>query len=645
MFSNLKKFLKSIPIPEDKEVQRTRRVLIRLSLAFVLAGGALFLNFHHIEAFLYDARIRLKGTEVPDPRIKLISIEEEANQAINEMGLSHMEAHVRVLEFLLQQKPIAIAYLNRFHHSSELSQESHRRKFVQLAMQSQRDTGTKVLFGTDVDITGEVLPPYPLSLLPHYPAVLHKDGTMFSKDNVLRRTLLTVPEKPSIHIKLSYSGLSDEELSEKVKEVRGAYFHELSGAWHSMIRFPGNTALYKNIFPRNSFSKLLLDKNTLPKNYYKGKIILIGDMYKEELHSFNYTPYSKENYTNPKLYSHASILDSLLKNNGILIALPWYDAIITFALALLLVYCSLKFTPGQGIVFLLLTSIIFCSFAFLIFTVGGIWINMVHPLFATFCSYYLFIPYRAVIEHKKRSDVQKKHELAVQLEEMKRNFLSLMSHDLKTPVARIQGLSELIIKQGSLSKKQEEETRQIIGSADSLDKFITKILDLTRVESSAIQPAMQAKDINEIIKKSVGKLSFQAKQKNIDIVIKTDPLFPISLDAALIVQVLVNLIDNAIQYSPEGSKIEITSEETDNFIKIKIKDNGKGFNKKEKKMVFTKFYRGENPAGKKIKGSGLGLYLSKYFIELHKGKIILNTKEGVGSTFTVSLPINKETTV
>lgn len=642
MLQKFKDTIKKLLALEDDDGNRTRHTLMRISLAFVLAGLALFLNFHRIEAFFYDARILAKGSEETDPRIELISIGETANQAIGDLGLDQMAAHVHVLKFLLEQKPLAIAYLNRFSHSSDLLRENYAKQFVQLAQKAEKTTGVKVFFGTDVDITGEVIPPYPLSLLPHYPAVLHKDGTMFSKDNVLRRALLTVPEKLSIHMKLGYLGVSDAELIKKIKDVRGAYFHEPSGAWHSMIRFPGNTSLQKDTFPRKSLTTLLLNRDNIPQNYYKGKIILIGDIYREELYSFNYTPYSQKNYTNPKLYSHASILDSLLKNNGILIATPWYDVIITFSLALLLVYFSLRFTPAQGIVLLLLTSVIFCSFAALIFTLSGIWINMVHPLFATFCSYYLFIPYRAVMEHKKRSDVQKKHDLAVQLEEMKRNFLSLMSHDLKTPVARIQGLSEFIMKQGPLSEQQKKGAQQIIESADSLDKFITKILDLTRVESSAIQPDMKAKDINEVIKKSVQELSFQAKQRNIKITVKTDPLFPISIDAALIVQVLVNLIDNAIQYSPEGSKIELESEETENFIKIRIKDYGKGFTSKEKKMIFTKFYRGENPAGKRVKGSGLGLYLSKYFIELHKGKIDLDSQEGIGSVFTVSLPVDKE---
>ena len=635
----VKALWKSLFPLKETDNDRTQRIFIRLILAFLLSGVALFLNFHRIEAFFYDARIRLKGEEKPDSRIEIISVREEDEGNIATAKISPMEAHVKVLDILIKQKPLAIAYLNRFEHGAD---PRLLKKFVSVAKNAEKNFGTKIFFGTEVDITGEILPPYPLSLLPHYPAVLHKDGTMFSKDSVLRRALLTVPDKVSLHAKLSYLDLSDKELIEQVKNIRGAYFHEPSGAWHSIIRFPGNTRLNANVFSEKSFSTLLFNNSSVPINYYEGKIILIGNIYEEELYSFNYTPYSKENYVNPKLYSHASILDSLLKNNGIIVALPWYDAILTFSLALLLVYFSLRFTPGQGITALLLTSASFSILAFFLFKINGVWINMIHPLFATFCSYYLFIPYRAVIEHKKRWEVQKKHDISLQLEEMKSNFLSLMSHDLKTPVARIQGLAELIIKKGSISDSQKGELRQIIQSAESLDSFISKILNLTRVESSAIQPNMKSKDINEVIEKSVKKISFQAKKKNLDIRVKTEPLFPISMDQSLIIQVLVNLIDNAIQYSEEGSKIEICSEESDSFIKIKIKDNGKGLSKKEKKMIFTKFYRGENPAGSKTKGSGLGLYLSKYFIELHKGSIHIDSEEGIGSTFTVSLPINKE---
>jgi signal transduction histidine kinase len=285
-----------------------------------------------------------------------------------------------------------------------------------------------------------------------------------------------------------------------------------------------------------------------------------------------------------------------------------------------------------------MSLLLFCG-ALLLFSFAGLWVNLVHPLFAIFCTYYLVVPYRAILEYKKRWKVQEQHDLLIQVEEMKGNFLSLKSHDLKTPVARIQGLAELVLKQGGLSEKQSGEVRQIISSTEHLNKFISKILDLTRIESSNIKLNAQSKDINKIIEKCIEKVAFNAEKKGIKLKTRLEPLFPIQVDAALLIQVFTNLIDNAIQYSPEGSVVEIFSREVNNQVEVGIQDFGRGLDPKEQTMLFTKFYRGENPAGEQVKGSGLGLYLSKYFIELHHGAIRVESEKGIGSKFTISLPL------
>ena len=128
----------------------------------------------------------------------------------------------------------------------------------------------------------------------------------------------------------------------------------------------------------------------------------------------------------------------------------------------------------------------------------GVWLPIVHPVLAMFFTYYLIVPYRAILEYKKRWEVQEKHDLLVQVEEMKGNFLSLMSHDLKTPVARIQGLAEMVLRQGGLLPAQEDELQQIIASTENLDKFISKILNLTKVESNEIKLNKKSKDVNKI---------------------------------------------------------------------------------------------------------------------------------------------------
>lgn len=614
-----------------------QRVAIRTTIALLLCALTLYLNLFRIEAFFYDTRMKLKGSEKPSSVIHLVTMQEQDRSAMESLRLSPMQAHKLALQRLISQRPKAIAYLSHFSPAQVQSEWDTSEEFVDLVRDAEMQ-GIKIFFGTETDLAGEILPPYPLSLLPHFPAPITPDVSVFADDKVVRRTIISQNNKPSLHLKLAnLSALDERQVLSAAQSMDASFFHESSNSWQQMIRFPGSTASGKQIFANTSFSQLL--RESVSTENLRGKIVLVGELYREE-RNFVATPYSSAPFANPSLYVHASILDSLLKQRGIQTLSKLYDAILTFLLCLMLIYFALRFTPSQGIILLIITSGTLFGGSLLLFKFHDLWINMVHPLFATFLTYYLVVPYRAILEYKKRWKVQEEHELLIQVEEMKGNFLSLMSHDLKTPVARIQGLAELVLKQGNLSKEQESEVSQIIQSTENLNKFITKILELTKVESSNIKLNLKSKDINKIIEKCVEKLEFTARQKGIFLKTNLEPLFPINLDAALIIQVLTNIIDNAIQYSPKGSYVEIISEEIDDKIEVRIKDNGRGMDPKERKMLFTKFYRGENPAAEQTKGSGLGLYLSKYFIELHKGTIQVQSEKGSGSTFTISLPLS-----
>jgi hypothetical protein len=114
----------------------------------------------------------------------------------------------------------------------------------------------------------------------------------------------------------------------------------------------------------------------------------------------------------------------------------------------------------------------------------------------------------------------------------------------------------------------------------------------------------------------------------------------VQLDAALIIQVFTNLIDNAIKYSPPGSRVTISSKEVGDFVEVRVEDNGPGMDPDETRQLFTKFFRGKSHPGDESKGSGLGLYLSKFFIELHRGRVEAQSEIGSGSKFMVQLPIS-----
>jgi len=613
----------------------TSKMFMSFGISFLLAVVSLNTDLYRVEAFFYDLRMRWKGSEQAHPDILLMYLREK--KAVDSPELEdNLESHLKALEQLVKKKPRAIVYLNKFDPVDIETKPEIANKFVEIAQGAELQ-GIKIYFGTDVDLSGEVLPPYPLSLLPHYPSILHKDDTIFAEDKVMRRALLTVLKEPSIHMRVAFPEMGKEELLSKAKHVRGSYFFGPAKERFVMIRYPQTTAKTLGAFPSIEFANVLEGKDL---DTVEGKILLVHSMRKEAINDYVFTPFARSVYTNPRVLVHASILDTLLKNKGMISVRPAVDAMLTFLLALVLAFTAITMSPSRGVAALISLSGALFLTSLVLFRMGY-WLPLVHPLLAMFFTYYLIVPYRAILEYKKRWEVQEKHDLLVQVEEMKGNFLSLMSHDLKTPVARIQGLAEMVMRQGGLLPAQEDELRQIISSTENLDKFISKILNLTKVESNEIKLNKKSKDINKIIEQCVQKLEFQAKSKDIGVELNLDPLFPIQVDASLLIQVFTNIIDNAIKYSPPGAKVMISSRESNDCVEIVIEDTGNGLDDHEQQQLFTKFFRGSAIPGDQTKGSGLGLYLSKYFIELHRGTVQASSQKGAGSKFMIQLPISE----
>ncbi len=166
-----------------------------------------------------------------------------------------------------------------------------------------------------------------------------------------------------------------------------------------------------------------------------------------------------------------------------------------------------------------------------------------------------------------------------------------------------------------------------------------------RVESRDFQINKTSVDINEMIEEVVKSLKPLAEAKKITLELKLEPLFLVDLDSTLIREVIHNLIENAIKYSPENKEILITSfETTGNEVGFQVKDQGEGIPPEEVSSVWGKFVRG-NSQSHKSKGTGLGLYLVKYFVELHAGRVTLQSVVGQGTTVGFFLPLQNESEV
>jgi signal transduction histidine kinase len=381
-----------------------------------------------------------------------------------------------------------------------------------------------------------------------------------------------------------------------------------------------------------------------PKGSLKNKIVIIGRDSQMDSDDYILTPFSRYPLAMSRLEAQANIIDSLIQNNGILREPTLASLLLTILVSYLTVLLVWSVRPTLGILLILAQAVGFSLIAYLLFAALGVWVNMIHPLLAIFVSYYFFIPYRLIMENKKSWEYAQKNRLLTQVEELKTNFLSMMSHDLKTPIARIQGMAETALNDTSskLSQAQRDALRTIMGSSEELGRFIGSVLDLSRIESKEVKLQKTSRDINSVLKEVIKKYEFNAQLKNIKLIPHLEPMFSVKVDADLIRQVFSNLIENSIKYSPENSEVKISSKEENDRISVSISDSGPGIPQDEVDNIFLKFYRSKAAKASPIKGSGLGLYLAKYFVDLHDGQLFVESApHQKGATFTVQLPVGQ----
>jgi signal transduction histidine kinase len=227
-------------------------------------------------------------------------------------------------------------------------------------------------------------------------------------------------------------------------------------------------------------------------------------------------------------------------------------------------------------------------------------------------------------------------------DKMQKEFINVAAHELRTPIMPILGEAELIENQ--FQKKSEhqldiEQINVIIRNAKRLDRLAADILDVTRIEGKSLKLNKIEFDINEVISQLVSeynrKIENNPTKQDVRIEYEQNPIF-VKADKDRITQVVSNLLNNAIKFTDQGT-INITLELNENEVQVSLKDNGKGIDIEILNRLFTKF------ASKSEQGTGLGLFISKSIIEAHGGKIWgMNSKEGHGSTFVFTLPLNKD---
>ena len=264
-------------------------------------------------------------------------------------------------------------------------------------------------------------------------------------------------------------------------------------------------------------------------------------------------------------------------------------------------------------------------------------------LFLLFLVFGYFLIQSVVREIQRRAEVQKLYEQVDKLSKAKSEFISIASHQLRTPLTVVKGYISMLLEgsYGKITGKAVRPIERVYESNERLIKLVNDLLHVSRIESGTLRIDLQKTSLENMISSIVDELKIKADEKGLYLKLEkpTTPLPEVTIDADKFRQVILNIIDNCIKYTEKGG-VTIKSLITNSKLLITIADTGEGMTKDEIEKMFESFSRGKAGAKHWTAGTGLGLYIARKFTELHDGKVWVESEgEGKGSTFFIELPV------
>jgi len=332
--------------------------------------------------------------------------------------------------------------------------------------------------------------------------------------------------------------------------------------------------------------------------------------------------------------------------------LIWFGPIATIATVIMTGFAVIKYNLWDFK--LILTQILILLIAVMslmdlvtVTTFNDFLINLISFVIIVIISFLLINRIIREADDKEKikelaNDLKKVNKRLKKLDKQKSEFVSIASHQLRTPIASLKGYSSMILEgtYGPVSKQVGEVVGRLFQSSQSLAMIIDDFLNLSRIERGKIEYTFSTKDVKPVLKQVINEITPRVEQKGLAISFSVTKAkkFIANIDAEKIHQVFSNIIDNSIKYTPTGS-IKVELSKIENNILIKITDTGIGIPKGSEEDLFKKFKRLGNANGESVKGTGLGLYLAKEIINAHMGKIWAESKgKGKGSTFFIEIP-------
>jgi two-component system sensor histidine kinase KdpD len=240
------------------------------------------------------------------------------------------------------------------------------------------------------------------------------------------------------------------------------------------------------------------------------------------------------------------------------------------------------------------------------------------------------------IERTRSQHAAEAARVQMHTEEMRSSLLSAVSHDLRTPLASITGAASSLRSQG---EKLPPEVRQelldsIAEEAERLSRLVSNLLDMTRLDSG-VELRRDLYPLEEIVGAALHRMERQLEKRQV-ITHLPESLPLVYIDDVLLGQLVVNLLENAIKYTPEGTVIEVAAEAAEDAVTLEIRDRGPGFAPGDERRIFEKFYRGKSDG---VRGAGLGLAICQAIMQAHRGTIAAFNRAGGGAIFQIRLPL------
>jgi two-component system, OmpR family, phosphate regulon sensor histidine kinase PhoR len=230
-----------------------------------------------------------------------------------------------------------------------------------------------------------------------------------------------------------------------------------------------------------------------------------------------------------------------------------------------------------------------------------------------------------------------------QLRQLKEDFIGNVSHELKTPLSLIRMFSEILVTGRARNEEIKREYYNIIYSqSDRMSRLISNLLDFASLEHAGSNKNFEYTNIAGLIGKELEAYRQEIQKDGFQLAVEIDSQVPQTLvNSNAITMALFNLLDNSVKYSGGQKEIAVHIVQSNGFIELSVTDRGIGIPREERQKIFDKFYRGSDPAVRGVRGSGIGLSITKHVAELHGGEVLVESEPGKGSTFTLRIPIRR----